>query len=441
MSNITAALHPDERLMRKRVARAGAIGNFIEFYDFTLYGFFAVVIAELFFPKFDSVAALLSTFALFGVGFFVRPLGAIAFGYIGDRFGRKRALVIAVGLMSASTAAIGVLPVHAMVGALAPGLLLICRLAQGFSAGGEQTGAFVLVVEHSPEGERGKNAAALIRSVIAGVGAAALLSLVMSMLTTPAQMQAWGWRVPFLVAVPLGMIGLYLRLNIEDSPVYLAAAREIEESRKHHAPIAEAFRIAGKEMLVLFGWVAMQSVAGYILVGFMLSRLVTVERYPVKTALIMLIVAHLVAVIVIPAVGAWGDRVERSTFAVTLALATAAWSVPAFGLLGYGAVAATCAMSVYAVVQYSTMIVSATAVVERFPVSVRYSASALPFQLAYTIFGGTAPFIGTWLTSRFSHLAPAYYIAAMGILAAILARKAFRVSDSAVRRQPPVGCV
>ncbi|WP_148311800.1 MFS transporter [Paraburkholderia xenovorans] len=156
MSNAIAVSQPDERELRKKVARAGAIGNFIEFYDFTLYGFFAVTIAELFFPRFDSVAGLLSTFALFGVGFFIRPLGAIAFGHIGDRWGRKRALLIAVGLMSASTAAIGVLPTYTTVGVLAPALLLICRLVQGFSAGGEQTGAFVLVVEHSPERERGE---------------------------------------------------------------------------------------------------------------------------------------------------------------------------------------------------------------------------------------------------------------------------------------------
>ncbi|AIP34902.1 major Facilitator Superfamily protein [Paraburkholderia xenovorans LB400] len=267
-----------------------------------------------------------------------------------------------------------------------------------------------------------------------------MFGLVMSTMTTPAEMHAWGWRVPFLIAVPLGLIGLYLRLDIEDSPVYLAAARELEASRQRHAPIAEAFRLAWKQMLVLFGWVAMQSVAGYILVGFMLSRLVTVEHYPVKTALVMLIVAHVVAVLVVPGIGAWCDRTERSTFAVTLALATAVWSVPAFSFLDRGLIAATFAMSIYAVIQYSTMIVSATAVVERFPVSVRYSASALPFQLAYTLFGGTAPFVGTWLTARFSHLAPAYYIAVMGLLAAVLARFALRTKDFVPRGQDVVGC-
>lgn len=426
MSNSINGSRHTEKEIRRKVARAGAIGNFIEFYDFTLYGFFAVTIAALFFPEFDSVAGLLSTFALFGVAFVIRPIGAIAFGHIGDRWGRKRALLIAVTLMSASTAAIGLLPTHAKVGVLAPCLLLVCRLIQGFSAGGEQTGAFVLVVEHSPENERGRNAAGLVSSIVAGVGVAALFALLLTSVTTPEHMQSWGWRVPFLFAVPLGLLGLYLRLNIEDSTVYQAAAREMEKSKQRSIPIAQAFRSAKKAMLILFGWVAMQSVGGYILVGFMLSHLVKAEHYAMRTALIMLIVANLIAALAVPIVGRWSDRVSRSTFAVTLALALAVWSIPAFSLLSRGAIAATLAMSIYAIIAYSTLIVSATAVVELFPVDVRYSASALPFQLSYTVFGGSAPFIGTWLVARYSNLAPAYYIVVLSVLAAILARYALR---------------
>ncbi|MGX9936509.1 MFS transporter [Advenella kashmirensis] len=408
--------------IRTRVGRAGAIGNFIEFFDFTLYGFFAVTIAELFFPTFDSVAGLLSTFALFGVAFFVRPVGAISFGHIGDSVGRKRALLIAVVLMSASTAAIGLLPTYETIGVFAPLLLLVCRLLQGFSAGGEQTGAFVLIVEHSPVPERGRNASRLIRSVVAGVGFAALLALLLNLATTPEQMRSWGWRVPFLIAAPLGLLGLYLRMNIEDAQVFRSASQAVQQSeRRHQAPLARAFHTVRKEMLILFGWVAMQSLAGYILVGFMLSHLVKSEGYSMQTALVILVLVHVVAGLVVPFIGRWCDTVSRARFATTLAVGLVIWSIPAFYLLGKGAVAATIAMCVYAIIQYSTMIVSATAVVELFPVDIRYSASAVPFQVGYAVFGGSAPFVATWLVANFSHLAPAYYIATIAVFASILA--------------------
>ncbi|MDV7089330.1 MFS transporter [Rhodococcus opacus] len=419
MSTLDAAAHTSAPDKITKVTRAGAIGNFIEFYDFTLYGFFAVTIATLFFPQFDSVAALLSTFALFGVAFVIRPIGAVVFGHIGDRWGRKRALMIAVLLMSGATAAIGVLPTYAAVGVAAPTLLLVCRLLQGFSAGGEQSGAFVLVVEQSAIGERGRNASKLVVSIVAGVCCAALVVLVVSALTTDQQMAQWGWRLPFLLSAPLGVLGFYLRMSIEDSHDFTAARANSEPGTP--APLAQAFRTVRRQMCTLLGWVAMQSVAGYILVGFMMSYLVKFQNYPMSTALTIVVVGHFVGIGLIFGIGRWADRIQRKTLAVSLAAALAIAVVPAFILLRHGVVAATIGISLYATTAYSLLIVSALAVVELFPVEVRYSASALPFQISYAVFGGAAPFVSTWLVAEVSTIAPAYALVLFGILGIVVA--------------------
>lgn len=422
---MTSAPHaqaaPDKRSMIRRITKAGAIGNFIEFFDFTLYGFFSVTIATLFFPEYSEVAALLATFALLGVGFVVRPLGATFFGHVGDRVGRKRALLLAVLLMSLSTTFIGLLPTHAAIGVAAPLLLLVCRLAQGFSTGGEQTGAFVLVIEHSPLHERGRNAATLLLAVVGGVGAAALAALAVTSLTTPEQLASWGWRLPFLLALPLGVLGLYLRLNIEDSEAF-RATEAVEATEGTAVPLAQAFRTVKKEMLTLFGWVSMQSLAGYIIVGYMFSHLVRSEGYPMSRALIILIVAHAAAMVVLPITGRVADATGRRRFAVTLSVLLGVWVVPAFVLLGHGMLAATVALSVYAALQYSTNMVSGLATVELFPVDVRYTASAIPFQVSSVIFGGTAALVSTWLVDATgSKLAPAVYLMLMCAVVAVMA--------------------
>ncbi|GAA1779949.1 MFS transporter [Pseudarthrobacter sulfonivorans] len=405
----------------KRVLRAGAIGNFIEFFDFTIYGFFAVTIAALFFPKGDSVAALLATFALFGVAFFIRPIGAMVFGHIGDRFGRKRALIFAIVLMSSATACIGLLPTFSAVGVVAPLLLLLCRLAQGFSTGGEQSGAYVLVVEHSPIKKRGRNGSLVVTGSITGVGCAALLGLAVALLCTPEQLLEWGWRIPFLIAAPLGLLGLYLRMNIDESEVYKTASDVVKKATRKHVPLAQAFRQSRKEMTVLLGWTALVALSGYMLVGYYTTHLVTAEGYAMPAALAVLIVGHAVAALGVPMMGRLADRCPRKKFALGVSIALAVWTFPTFLLMSMGPVFAAIGIAVFAIISYSAMVVSSMAVVELFPVDVRYSASALPFQLGFAVFGGTAPFIATWLVANFDHLAPAYYITAMACFGALLA--------------------
>lgn len=423
---MTSAAHPasaEARIRRARATRAGAIGNFIEFYDFTLYGFFAITISQQFFPAFSSQAALLATFAVYGGAFVMRPVGAIVLGHIGDHLGRKRALLVAVVLMSVATAAVGVLPGYGTIGVGAPLLLLLCRLTQAFSAGGEQSGSYVLVIEHSPVAERGRNGSWLVVSVMLGVMSGALASLLMSSVTTKAQMDSWGWRVPFLLGVPLGFLGLYLRMKLEESETFRTAAAQVALQGRRRIPLVQAFRTVRVEMVTLFAWVGLVSLAGYMLIGFMVTLMVKFEHYSMTTALLVIALAFLFAMPVVHYLCRLSDRLSRKVFAGGLSLGLAIWTVPAFLLTGHGPVAAVFAIAVYIALVYPMNLAAGFAVVELFPVDVRASASALPYQLSFAIFGGTASLVATWLVSTFDAVAPAYYVAIVALCEVFVAWK------------------
>ncbi|KXF48221.1 hypothetical protein AXA44_30730 [Rhodococcus sp. SC4] len=421
MSVETTPATTDAKRIRARATRAGAVGNFIEFYDFTLYGFFAIIISQQFFPDYSSQAALLATFGVYGGAFVMRPVGAIVFGHVGDRWGRKRALLIAVVLMSASTAMIGLLPSYALIGVAAPALLLACRLTQAFSAGGEQSGAYVLVIEHSPVAERGRNGSWLVVSVMAGVASGAIVALVMNFVTTADQMQSWGWRIPFLIGAPLGVLGLVLRLKLQESDAFTAASAEVAKQVRRHVPLVQAFRTVKKEMLTLFAWVGLVSLAGYMLIGFMTTLMVKFEGYSMTTALLVMVLGFVIAAPVVMVLCRWSDTVTRKRFAITLAAGLAVWTVPAFALIGHGPVLATIAIAGYTTLLYPMNLAAGFAVVELFPVDIRASASALPYQLGFALFGGTASLIATWLVTNLSALAPAYYVTAVAVIEILVA--------------------
>ncbi|HEX8631718.1 MAG TPA: MFS transporter, partial [Catenuloplanes sp.] len=206
----------------RRVVAAASFGTFVELYDVVVYGYFATVLAAQFFPRQDPTAALLATFAIFAVGFFVRPIGAIIFGHIGDRVGRRPALASSLLLMTVATVAFGLLPTYASVGLLAPALLLLCRVLQGLSASAEVPGAQLFILEHAPAGRRGRAVAVNNAAGHLASAAAATVALVLSGLLSADQLAAWGWRLAFLIAAPIGLLGLYVRLRLLDSPAFLA---------------------------------------------------------------------------------------------------------------------------------------------------------------------------------------------------------------------------
>ncbi|WP_021591798.1 MFS transporter [Actinomadura welshii] len=401
---------------RRSAVRAAGIGNFVEWYDFALYGYFATTIATQFFPGHDPTARLLSTFAVFAVGFAIRPVGGVVFGHLGDRLGRRTALTLAVVLMSVATLGIGLLPGYATVGLLAPALLLVCRLAQGFSAGGEQVGANTFIIEYAPDGQRGRYAATIPIWVAAGTITAAVFAFAAGQ----ALPEAWGWRVPFLLAAPLGLIGLYLRLRIEDSPEFRAVeeAGEIEQ-----APLLEALRTSKLRMLLLFGWAITNAVGFYLMASYTTSYITSELGRSDATALISSSLA-LVAFAVSAGIGGrLSDRHGRVPVAATAAVALAVVAVPAFDLVRGDHLAGV--LLGQALIGLCLGPISCTTcllTVELFAPRIRYSASALSFNLCYTAFGGTAAYVATWLVSTTgAQLSPAIYLATVAVISTVTA--------------------
>ncbi|WP_063774697.1 MFS transporter [Kitasatospora azatica] len=404
---------------RARALRAGAIGNVVEWYDFALYGFFATAIAASFFPKSHPTSALLSTFAIFGVSFLLRPLGAIVFGHLGDRVGRRSALLVSVLLMSAGTVVMGLLPSYAQIGVAAPLLLVLCRLVQGFSAGGEFAGSTILVIEHTPPGRRGRYASLTGISVTLGTASGALVSMVMASTTTPEQLASWAWRVPFVAAAPLALVGLYLRLRVDESPVFTALQAE---GHIESMPVVQALKVAKKPMLILIGLVMTQSVAYFVMSTFLVSYLVTTAGFSNADSLFVQLVLQLLLIVGSLLAGRAIDRIGRKPIAVASALCLGAWAIPAFALLKHSTVLESClVVGVFGLAYSGISTTSILALAELFPARVRTSASALAYQLASAVFGGSAPYVATWLVGHGHFLAPGYYIAGLSAVSAVVA--------------------
>lgn len=226
----------------KKVICAAAVGNFVEWFDFAVYGFLATAIAQQFFPSSDATTGLLKTFAVFAVAFAFRPLGGIVFGMLGDRIGRKRVLAMTILLMAGATTLIGLLPTYAAIGIAAPIMLTLIRCAQGFSAGGEYAGACAYLMEHAPRTQRAWYGSFIPVSTFSAFACAAVMAYALDASLSPEAMASWGWRVPFLIAAPLGLVGLYLRWRLDETPAFQAVKQDmmwrIHPSRRHCAIMA-----------------------------------------------------------------------------------------------------------------------------------------------------------------------------------------------------------
>jgi MHS family proline/betaine transporter-like MFS transporter len=416
MDTVSYTASPDVRQtsLARRVLAAGAAGQFVEFYDFAVYGFSVVIIAHLFFPQSDPVASISSAFAAYGVAFIARPLGGVIFGTLGDRIGRKAVLFITLLSIGAATALIGVLPTHSQIGIWAPVLLLVCRLVQGFSAGAEAVGAPSFVLEHAPVHRRAVWIGITIGMSAVPVIVAGVFILVLTHFITTDSYNSWGWRIPFLVAAPLSFIGLYIRNQTEESHTFESAAAE--SRTKHVTPLSESFRHNRQRMMQVFFVVALNGLAYYVLVGYLVTYMQTVTKISFQDALLSNAVGLLVVAIFLPLFGFVSDKVGRKPMLLTGAVLIALTSIPLFKLLDAGnglagaigaqVVLAGC-LTVYGAGAY-------TFFVEIFPTSVRFTGAAIAYNLAYAVFGGTAPFVGTYLVRTTGNAtAPGYYLAAL----------------------------
>lgn len=416
MSNSAPTVN--ERNALKKAALASFIGTFVEWFDYASYGYLAPVIAVVFFPEGDRTVSLMLAFAVFAISFILRPIGAVVWGNLGDKRGRRWALSWSILLMSGATFLIGFLPSYAAFGLGAPLLLLGLRMIQGFSASGEYAGASTFLAEYAPPGRRGLYTSIVPASTATGLLAGSLLvALLHALLTTPG-MESWGWRIPFLIAGPLGVIGRYIRVHLEDSPVYREMVDESEESVPK-TPIRDLFRFHLRTVMVGLGVASLNAVAFYVILSYMPTYLSVELGFPSEQSFLASSVTLAVYVALIFVQGDLSDHLGRRRMLIAACVGFIIASVPLFSLLGGAGFAAVVAVEIGFMV-FLTMNDGTlpTYLAESFPTEVRYSGFALTFNSANALLGGTAPFICTWLIAQTgSVLAPAWYLVVISVLA------------------------
>lgn len=419
---MTLALdHPPAGVSKSRIIAACTIGNALEFFDFVIFSFFARTIGALFFPSQDPTAQLLLTFATYGVGFLVRPLGGVVLGSYADRKGRKKATVLTLMLMALGTAMIGLAPVYATAGALGAVIVVLGRLIQGFSAGGEVGASTTLLAEHAPNSERGFYGSWQLASQGLAVLAAAGAALTVTTLLTPAQVADWGWRIPFLLGVLIVPVGLWLRAALEETH-----ANEEHERTRQVSSLGLAFRQHLGKIAAGVGLIIGGTAANAVVVLYMATYAVTQLKLAPTTGLMAGITAGLVTLIAAPLGGALSDRVGRKTVAAVSYLLIFLLIYPAFLYLNANPTVATL-LWIVAVLAALNATGGATIIItlaEIFPVEVRATGMSLVYALGVAIFGGFGQFIVTWLIAATgSPIAPAYYVMACAVatLLALLA--------------------
>lgn len=404
----------------RKVTIAAVAGTVIEWFDFAIYGFMAPILATTFFPSHDRVIGLLETFAVFAVAFALRPVGGALFGVLGDRLGRKRILALTVLIMSASTAVIGVLPSYASIGIWAAVLLTLARCFQGFSAGGEYAGAVTYLIEHSPARRRASYGSLLPAATFGSFALAALLSWALTAGLSEAALNSWGWRISFLVAAPMGYVAFYIRRRLDESPAF----QQIRESQATaHTSLVSTIGLQWTRMLRLAGFIALTGVSFYTFSTYMTTFLREVVHLPSDNVLLSNVLALLAATAMAPAIGRICDRIGRRPTMIAAAVLLGGLAAPAYLLAGSGGIGhALLAQILLALGAVTANVVTAVLLCEVFPTRVRYTASAVTYNVAYALFGGTAPFVATLLIAKTgSHLAPAYYIVVIAAVALIAA--------------------
>ena len=402
-----------------RVVVAGAVGSVVEYFDFAVYGYVATILAALFFVNEDPTAALLLTLATFALAFVLRPIGGVIFGHFGDRYGRKNALAATIVLMAGASGLIGVLPTYAAIGVGATALLVLARCVQGIAAGGELGGAASFVAEHSPKHLRGLLCSTTQTGALAG---ALLASATVSLLNAglgDAAMSDWGWRIPFLIAIPLGLVGLWIRWRLAETPRFAALEEENEQPK---APVLELFRDHRRALAQCIGLSILLFSAYYVVYVYVNLHLQTVVGVSAGTAIWSTTATLVVATACMPLFGALSDRVGRKPVFIGGSIAALVMPIPGFMLLEQGGATAVLAHIAMGLIDSTLMGVAFSAFAELFTTRVRYTGIALGFNVGAAAAGGTAPYICTWLVDATGlSVAPAYFLMATAVITLVTA--------------------
>ncbi|MEU8744352.1 glycine betaine/L-proline transporter ProP [Streptomyces parvulus] len=409
----------DPALVRRAV-KAAALGNAMEWFDFGVYSYIAVTLGKVFFPSGNPTAQLLSTFGAFAAAFLVRPLGGLVFGPLGDRVGRQKVLALTMIMMAAGTFAIGLIPSYATIGVWAPVLLLVARLVQGFSTGGEYAGASTFIAEYAPDKRRGFLGSWLEFGTLAGyIGGAGLVTL-MTALLSDGDLTSWGWRIPFLIAGPMGIVGLYLRMRLEETPAFAAEMAKAETNRPK-VPLREMVTGQWRALLLCVGLVLVFNVTDYMLLSYMPSYLTSELEYDETHGLLVVLAVMALMMVVQPFAGALTDRVGRRPVIAAGCAGFLLLSVPALLLIRDGSLVAVglgmAALGLLLVCFTASMPAALPAL---FPTRVRYGSLSIGFNVSVSLFGGTTPLVVTALIGATGDMMmPAYYMMAAAVVGGV----------------------
>jgi metabolite-proton symporter len=409
----------------RRVALASAIGTTIEWYDYFLYSTAtALVFNKAFFPSLSPAAGTLAAFATLGVGFVTRPIGGIVWGHFGDRVGRKAMLVLSLVLMGLATAGVGALPTFGQAGVLAPVLLVVLRLLQGISAGGEWGGAALMAVEHAPAGRRGRYGAFSQIGVPAGLILAQLVFFAVNNSLSPEEFRSWGWRVPFLASLVLVAVGLVIRLRVEESPVF---ARLRESGERSRVPIVDVLRRRPREVLVAAASFIANTAIGYVFFAYLLSYGTSVLKLSSDTMLVVVIVGSATWLVSIIASAIWSDHVGRKPVYLAGSVLLVVWPVPFFLLVDtrqpWLLIVAVVVLNLGLGATYGPQ---SALFSEMFEPRFRYSGASFAYAVGAVLGGSFAPLIATALqTSTGTSFSVSLYMVGVGLIS-LVAVLAFR---------------
>lgn len=419
----------------RRAVTAAALGNTMEWFDFGVYAYLAGTLGKVFFPSSSPGAQVVATFATFAAAFLVRPLGGLVFGPLGDRIGRQKVLAATMIMMAASTFAVGLLPSYASIGFAAPLLLLVCRLVQGFSTGGEYAGATTYIAEYAPDQRRGFLGSWLDFGTFVGYSLGSGLVTVLTLTLGSDGLESWGWRIPFFIAGPLGLIGLYMRMKLEETPAFkqeaasAAAEREAGPQRGEDDPVEQA-RQSGKgrlkeiftrhwqAVLICMGLVLLYNVTNYMVTSYLPTFMTVTLGESDTTAQLLVLGTMLLVALAITTVGRSSDRWGRRPMFMGGSIALIALAIPAFLLIREGGIllpAFGCAILGLLLVCFAGT--AAATLPALFPTRLRYGALSISYNISVSLFGGTTPLLASFLVDTTGNtLVPAFYLMAAGVI-------------------------
>lgn len=411
----------EKKTNKKGIIVAGIVGNVLEWFDYSLYGFFASAISINFFPAEDPMVSLLLSFLVFGLGFLARPFGGLVFGYFGDKIGRKNTLSITVILMGISTCLIGFLPTYAQIGIAAPVILIVVRLMQGIAAGGEWGSCVSFLGEYSKPNNRAFIVSFSMVGAALGLLLGATLGLILSSALPKESLLSWGWRPAFLFGIIVALFGYFMRQGVEETPIF---KEKMESNTLSKNPLRDAFKGYKKEMIIVFLVMGGSMVTYWLILSFMATYISRFLKLPISTGFSLTVITLSAHMITLPISGYLADKIGRKPLLLIGSSGIVLLSYPLFNVLAhattYGSMASVVAALAFIYSLFAGTLPSALS--ELFPASVRVSGYSVPYQFASAVFGGTAMAVVTWLMSKTQNVmvVPLYMCAMMFVALVII---------------------